>query len=264
MSSEQQSPDVVLFERVGKHIAVATLNRPEKRNAINGAIANALHDIVQRVEADPEIRVAILASSSPKTFCAGADLGEVTKAGGGGMMHPESGFGGFVLAKRKKPWIAAVGGIAVAGGCEILCACDMRVCGESAEFGLPEVKRGLVAGAGGVTRLPRQIPRAIALELIATGDRIGAKRAYDLGFVNRVVPDGEERAEALKLAEAIAVNAPVAVKEALALARQALDHSDQELTAITVETMKIIAKTKDFQEGPRAFLEKRAPVWTGE
>jgi enoyl-CoA hydratase/carnithine racemase len=264
MSSEQQSAEVVLFERIGKHIVVATLNRPEKRNAINGAVANALHDIVQQVEADPEIRVAILASSSSKTFCAGADLGDVIKAGGGGMMHPESGFGGFVLAKRKKPWIAAVGGIAVAGGCEILLACDMRVCGESAEFGLPEVKRGLVAGAGGVTRLPRQIPRAIALELIATGDRIGAKRAYDLGFVNRVVPDGEERGEAVKLAEAIAVNAPVAVKEALALARQAFDYSDRELNALTVDTMGIIGKTKDCQEGPRAFLEKRAPNWTGE
>jgi enoyl-CoA hydratase/carnithine racemase len=264
MSTDPSNADVVLFERVGEHIAVATLNRPEKRNAINGAIASALHDIVQMVETDPAIRVAILASSSPKTFCAGADLREVGSAKGRGMVHPESGFAGFVLAKRKKPWIAAVGGIAVAGGSEILCACDMRVCGESAEFGLPEVKRGMVAGAGGVTRLPRQIPRAIALELIATGDRIGARRAYELGFVNRVVPDGQERAEALKLAEAIAVNAPVAVKEALALARQAYDHSDDELTALTVETMKLIMNTKDFQEGPRAFLEKRAPVWTGE
>ena len=262
--SEPSSTEAVLFERVGEHIAIAILNRPEKRNAVNGAIANGLHDAVQRVEADPTIRVAILASSSPKTFCAGADLSEVGKPGGGGMMHPESGFGGFVLAKRKKPWIAAVGGIAVAGGCEILCACDMRVCGESAEFGLPEVKRGLVAGAGGVTRLPRQIPRAIALELIATGDRMNARRAYELGFVNRVVPDGQERAEAIKLAEAIAVNAPVAVKEALALARIALDYSDDELNERTRETMKIIGKTKDFQEGPRAFLEKRPPVWTGE
>lgn len=264
MTSDGQTGDVVLFERIGPHIAVATLNRPEKRNAINGAIANAMHDIVQKVEGDKDIRVAILASSSPKTFCAGADLSDVTKPGGGGMMHPESGFGGFVLAKRMKPWIAAAGGIAVAGGCEILLACDMRVCGESAEFGLPEVKRGLVAGAGGVTRLPRQIPRAIALELIATGDRIGARRAYELGFVNRVVADGAELAEAIKLAEAIAVNAPVAVKEALSLARQALDHSDQELTALTQPAMQRIMKTKDFQEGPRAFLEKRAPVWTGE
>jgi enoyl-CoA hydratase/carnithine racemase len=140
----------------------------------------------------------------------------------------------------------------------------MRVCGESAEFGLPEVKRGLVAGAGGVSRLPRQLPRAIALELIATGERIGARRAYELGFVNRVVPDGQERAEALKLAEAIAVNAPVAVKEALNIARQAFDHSDEELFALTAEALRRLMKTKDFQEGPRAFLEKRAPVWTGE
>jgi enoyl-CoA hydratase/carnithine racemase len=263
MTSEA-SDNVLLVERVGKHILVATLNRPDKRNAINGSIANALHDAVQRVEHEPDIRVAILASSSPQTFCSGADLSEVMKPGGGGMMHPVGGFAGFVNSRRMKPWIAAVGGIAVAGGCEILLACDMRVCGESAEFGLPEVKRGLVAGAGGVSRLPRELPRAIALELIATGDRIGARRAYELGFVNRVVPDGQERAEALKLAEAIAVNAPVAVKEALNIARQALDHSDEELFALTVEALKRLMKTKDFQEGPRAFLEKRAPVWTGE
>jgi enoyl-CoA hydratase/carnithine racemase len=262
--SSQESGAVVIIERVGRHVLVATLNRPEKRNAINGAIANALHDAVQRVENDPEIRIAILASSSPKTFCAGADLAEVMKPGGGGMVHPVSGFAGFVNARRMKPWIGAVGGIAVAGGCEILLACDMRVCGESAEFGLPEVKRGLVAGAGGVSRLPRQIPRAVALELIATGDRIGARRAYELGLVNRVVADGQERAEALKLAEAIAVNAPVAVKEALNIARQALDHSDEELLALTAEALERLMKTKDFQEGPRAFLEKRAPVWTGE
>jgi len=230
---------------------------------VNGAVSAALFEFVGRVEADPEIRVAILRSSNPRAFCAGADLSEIVNTGGTDIAHPEGGFGGFVLAKRKKPWIAAIGGFAVAGGFEILLACDMRVCAESAEFGLPEVKRGLVAGAGGVTRLPRQMPHAIALELIATGDRIGAKRAYELGFVNRVVPDGQEMTEAVRLAEAIAVNAPVAVKEALALARQAFDHSDEELAALTDLTTQLIVKTKDCQEGPRAFLEKRAPVWTG-
>lgn len=255
---------VVKFAKHGEHIAIVTLNRPDKRNAVNSELTQALWGCVRQVEDDKSIWVAILASSQDKVFCAGADLAEISSKGPMGLMHPEGGFAGFVSAKRNKPWIAAAAGIMVAGGLELGLACDMRVIGESSELGLPEVKRGLIASAGGITRLPRQIPRAIALEMIATGDRIPAKRAYELGLVNRVAADDQVLAEAIRLAEAITVNAPVAVREAFTVARQAADLSDAEALRVGSEASRRVAQTKDFQEGPRAFVEKRAPKWTGE
>ena len=151
-----------------------------------------LEAIVKRIEDDPEIRVAILTSSEPRVFCAGADLGAVASGKGAGMETPGGGFAGFVYAQRLKPWIAAVEGLALAGGCEICLACDMIVASEAARFGLPEVKRGLMAGAGGVHRLANVLPRNIAAELIATGDPIDAARAHAHGLVNRLVPAGRD------------------------------------------------------------------------
>jgi enoyl-CoA hydratase len=197
-------------------------------------------------------------------FCAGADLKEISAGRGDSLSTPANGFAGFAFAKRRKPWIAAVNGLALAGGCELALSCDMIVAAEDGEFALPEVKRGLVAGAGGLFRLPRAIPRQIALELIATGDRLGASRAYELGLVNRLVPAADVRTAALKLARQIAVNAPVAVCESLAVARQAFVLDDESLRTVSRDAWDAISRSEDFKEGPRAFIEKRAPRWSGK
>ena len=252
----------VLFE-TSDHIALVTLNRPEKRNAINGTVAEALDWIVKQVEADDEIRVAILASSLDTTFCAGADLAEIAAGNGASLQTLDGGFAGFVDAKRSKPWVAAVRGSALAGGMELSLACDMIVCSEDGKFGLPEVKRGLFAGAGGVHRLPRAIPRHIALELIATGNPMDAKRAFDMGLVNRLASTDEVFDTARQLASEIAVNAPMSVRESLVLARLAQETSDADMRTASKQAAMRVMTSEDAKEGPRAFLEKRAPNWSG-
>lgn len=254
---------VVLYERVDDHIAVVTLNRPEKRHAVNGAVARRLGAIVTETEADPSIWVVVLTSSGGPTFCAGADLSEVAAGRAAELSTPDGGFGGFVESRRDKPWIAAVRGSALGGGLEFSLACDLRVVGENTVLGLPEVRRGLIAGAGGIYRLPRQIPRAIALEMIAVGEPIDAARAYALGLVNAVVPDDQVLKSALDYARKIAANAPLSVRESLKIARAA--HETPEVASISAmhATMERLILSEDFKEGPRAFVEKRAPQWTG-
>ena len=263
MTHTDANSDVVLFEIVDDHIAVITLNRPRVRNAVNGAVARALEAAVTKVEGTREIRAAILTSSLDTVFCAGADLAAIAN-GQMDFVTERGGFAGFVNAQRKKPWIAAVEGAALAGGCEIVLACDMIVASENARFGLPEVKRGLYAGAAGVYRLPRRLPRNVALEVIATGDPLDAGRAYALGLVNRLTPAGGVRAAAIELAKAIIVNAPVSVEESLRIARLALDYDEAELEARSAEARDIVNSTRDSREGPRAFVEKRPAVWVGE
>ena len=252
----------VLFEIVEPHIALVTLNRPEARNAVNGALAQALEAAVDRVEQDGEIRVAVLTGQGA-AFCAGADLKEVSGGRGATLATARGGFGGFVRAKRTKLWIAAAQGHALAGGLELLLACDLAVAAESATFGLPEVKRSLVAGAGGVFRLPRALPKAIALEMIATGDAIPAARMAQFGLLNAVVPADQLREAALALARRVVVNAPVAVRESLGVARQAPDLAEAELWEVSRAASERVRATEDFKEGPRAFVEKRAPRWVG-
>jgi enoyl-CoA hydratase/carnithine racemase len=253
----------VLFERLGEHIVMLTLNRPEVRNAINGALTSRLDSLVKQTEQDETVRVVILASSNARAFCAGADLSEISKGRASSMATPDGGFAGLADAKRSKPWIAAVQGFALAGGCELALSCDMIVASDDARFGLPEVKRGLFAGAGGVHRLPRAIPRNVALELIATGDPMDADRAYALGLVNRVVPTDAVAATALALAEAIAVNAPLSVRESLNVARLSSEKPDAELRLLSAEASARVFESEDSREGPLAFLEKRPARWTG-
>lgn len=255
--------DVVLYEKLAGGVAVVTLNRPEKRNAVSPEVAAALEAAVKQSEADPEVRVVILTSSNDQVFCAGADLAAVAEGRGALISTPDGGFAGFVYARRRKPWIAAVRGAALAGGCELCLACDMIVAAEDSCFGLPEVQRGLLAGAGGLSRLPRAIPRHVATEMVATGDPVDAARAYALGLINRMVASGDVLAEALVLARRIASNAPIAVQESVLLAREADFLDEQQARDAADAAMQRLRMTEDFREGPRAFVEKRAPVWTG-
>ena len=255
--------DPVLFAQPAPHLAVVTLNRPEKRNAINAAMSAEIEAIVRRVESDDEIRVVILASSHDRVFCSGADLAAVAGGGTLGIETAAGAFAGFVYAHRTKPWIAAIEGLALAGGCEIALACDMIVASETAGFGLPEVKRGLLANAGGVPRLVNAIPRNIACEMIATGEPIDAATAHRWGLVNRLVAPGTAMEQATILAETIARNAPLAVQYSLMAARNSLGQSDGAARAIANERFHALRRTEDFKEGPRAFVEKREPVWKG-
>mgnify|MGYP002623229831 CR=1 FL=1 len=253
----------VLFELAEPHIALVTINRPEARNAINGDVAQGLEAAVERAEQDPEIWAIVLTGAGPHAFCAGADLKEIAAGRGASLSTEKGGFAGFVRAPRSKLWIAAAQGHALAGGLELLLACDLAVVAETAMLGLPEVKRSLVAAAGGVFRLPRALPRAIALQMIATGEPIPATRAAQFGLVNAAVPAAEVLPAALTLARQVCANAPLAVRESLAIARRAASLTEEELWDLSRQASQRIRATEDFQEGPRAFVEKRPPRWTG-
>lgn len=253
----------ILIDHPVPHVARVTINRPEARNAVNGDVASGLDAAVKAIEADDAIRCVVLTGAGDIAFCAGADLKEVSAGRIASLVTPDGGFAGFVRQPRTKPWIAAVNGVALAGGTEIVLSCDMSVVSDDARFGLPEVKRGLAALAGGLYRLPRALPKAIALELIATGEPLSAERALGFGLVNRVVAKADVVKEALALAELIASNAPIAVRESLAVARSSYDLTEAELAKASEALGLRLAKTEDYKEGPLAFIEKRAPRWTG-
>jgi len=259
MSDTPEEP-IVLLDRPAPHVARLTLNRPKARNAISAAMAETIERLVGEVEADREIRVGIVAANGP-SFCAGADLKEVAAGRGAALMTPTAGFAGFVYGSRKKPWIAAVHGPAHAGGAEIALACDMIVAGEEASFGLPEVKRGMIPGAGGAFRITRVLPRPLALELVTTGAAIDARRAYEIGLINRVVPTDRVIDEAIALASAIAENSPMAVREVLQLTKSAADREDEALRKLELGSIGRLLTSPDLVEGATAFVEKRAPVW---
>lgn len=256
--------NAVTLQRLGDHVALVTINRPEARNAVNGDVARGLDQAIATTDADPDTWVVVLTGSGADAFSAGADLKAVSAGRGNELRTDRGGFAGFVHARRAKPWIAAVNGPALAGGCEIALACDLVVAVPTARFGLPEVKRGLIASAGGLYRLPRALPPAVAREMILTGDPIDASRAHALGLVNLLAPDLQGLLPAaLALAQRITANAPVAVRESLGVARQAFDLSDAELRAASEAAQARNMATEDFQEGPRAFIEKRPPRWQG-
>jgi enoyl-CoA hydratase len=251
---------MIEFEPRGK-VALITINRPEARNAINGAVSSALQHAVERLEAESDLWVGVIAGNGP-VFSAGADLKEVA-AGRAAMLATDGGgFAGITRLPRKKPLIAAVDGPALAGGCEIVVACDLVVASRSASFGIPEVKRSLVAGTGGLFRLPRVLPRNIAMELAITGDPIDAERAYALGLVNVLCEPGEAVQAALELAGRVCANAPVAVQLSRAVVLDGMLAGDEEAWGITDAATRRV-QTEDFAEGPRAFIEKREPVWAG-
>jgi enoyl-CoA hydratase len=258
-----ESPAPVLITHPRRRVALVTIDRPEARNAIDARVAQGLEQAIATTEGDLEVWAVVLTGAGGKAFCAGADLKEVSRGNFRSLSTAAGGFAGFVQAKRSKPWIAAVEGVALAGGCEIALACDLIVASDDASFGLPEVTRGLIAAAGGVYRLPRAVPRVIAIEAIITGERLSAARALEWGLVNHVVAAGSVVERALALAGRICENAPLAVRESLAIAKRAADLDDAALQALSNEAQARLATTADFAEGPLAFIEKRAPRWQG-
>ena len=251
----------VEYEKRGP-FAIVKINRPEARNAVNAAVANGIEDAIDQIEGDDSIWVGIL-TGEPPVFCAGADLKEINSGNAGGLATARGGFAGFVQRERTTPVIAAVDGPALAGGTEIVLASDLVVASTTATFGIPEVKRSLVAGAGGLFRLGRKIPLNIAMELTLTGDPIDATRAHHFGLVNRLVEPGQALDEAISLAEQICANAPVAVRESRKIVIEATNAPDEIGWKMSVEGMGVAMRSEDFSEGLTAFIEKRPPVWKG-
>jgi enoyl-CoA hydratase len=261
----------VIVEAEGP-VLVVTLNRPEKKNAVNCEVMCRLYDAWLRLDAEDPLRAAILTGRGD-TFCAGMDLAEIGKMRAGVAdnpwmervkMEPEVIYGAWLKTYRPtKPVILAAEGFARAGGTEILQGTDIRVAGESAKFGVTEVQRALFPMAGSAVRLRRQIPYAIAAEMLLAGEDLPARRAYELGLVNHLVPDGEALAKAKQIARRIAENGPLAVKGILATLRETETLPEAEAFAIEQRYGMQVMASKDAAEGPRAFLEKRKPVFEG-
>lgn len=247
----------------GDGIAVITLDRPEVRNAVDRSIALGLEAAVDRLEADDDVWVGVLRAEGP-AFCAGADLHVIDELGGADRLSTErGGFAGLTHRERTKPIVVAVDGPAVAGGLEIVLACDVVVASTRAAFGLAEVKRNLIAGAGGLFRLPQVVGRAAAMDAILTGEPIPAQRAYDLGLISRLVEPGAADGEALRVARLIADAAPLAVRASRQVILEATGALSPALRERSESLLAEISNTHDTKEGLRAFLEKRPPRWTG-
>lgn len=268
--SENTSQSAALYE-VRTGVAVITLNRPEALNAVNAALSTAVGEGVERAAADPEVRVVVVTGVG-RAFCAGADLKELAQrraitADG----HPEWGFAGLARHWIDKPLIAAVNGFAMGGGTELALACDLVIAADTAVFGLPEVKRGLLAAAGGVVRLQRQIPLKRALELALTGDGIDAATAESWGLVNKVVASDAVLDTALDMASRIAANAPLSLQHTKRMVYRTAngvsdwnaDWAGEDPWEVNTEAMRAVFSSSDALEGPRAFAEKRAPKWSG-
>lgn len=253
--------ELVLTEEING-VLVVTINRPEARNAINYDTAEQLAHVFERLDADSSLRLGILTGAG-KGFSAGMDLKDFAKS----RIRPRignRGFAGLTEAPPAKPLIAAVEGFALAGGFEMVLACDMVVAARDAKFGLPEVKRGLVPGSGGMLRLPRRLPYPVAMEMILTGDMFSADRAHQFGLVNALTEPGEALAGALSLADRISENGPLAIQTAKQIINESLDWSQQEMFAKQAPRMKHIFESEDAREGSLAFAEKRKPVWQGK
>ncbi|UJW28395.1 crotonase/enoyl-CoA hydratase family protein [Saccharothrix sp. AJ9571] len=250
----------VRAERIGSTLLI-TIDRPDARNAVNAAVATELAAALDELETDPALRAGVL-TGAESTFSAGMDLkaalrGESPEVAG-------RGFGGLTEAELTKPVIAAVEGWAMGGGFELALGCDLIVAAEDAKFGLPEVKRGLIAAGGGVLRLPKRIPHHLAMEFLLTGEPVTGRRAGELGLVNRVTAPGDTAAVALQLAEQLALNAPLALAAVKKIVRAADGVPEPEAFAAQREVMGELMASADVREGMTAFAERRAPEWTGK
>lgn len=243
--------------RISGRILVITLARPEKRNALNEAITLGIDAAMNELEDNPALWCAVL-TGGDTVFSAGADL-----ATGPGEPTERGGIVGLINRHRTKPLIAAVEGLALGGGLELVLCCDIVVASRSASFGLPEVKRGLMPDFGGAFRISRVLPVNIARELLLTGDNLSVERAERLGFVNHITENGQALAAALAVAEKICANAPLAVREALAIINTEVIGDETAIWRSSHAAHERLLKTDDVKEGVGAFFEKRAPTWTG-
>jgi enoyl-CoA hydratase len=255
MSDEQ----AVLTERRGR-VLLLTINRPDQRNAVNAAVAAAIAAALDELDADAGLSLGVITGAG-KGFSAGMDLkafvtGERPYAG-------DRGFAGIVARPASKPLIAAIEGFAVAGGLEIALACDLIVAARGARLGIPEVKRSLVAAGGALMRLPRTLPRNVAMELALTGNPIDAERGYELGLVNRLSEPGAALSAALELAEEIAANGPLALAATKRVMAESADWPDREFFERQGEIVGPVMSSEDAREGATAFAERRPPVWKG-
>jgi enoyl-CoA hydratase len=249
-------------------VGVITLNRPEVRNAVDREMALGIEAAVDRLEDDPEVWVGVLgantAGQANPVFCAGADLKVVRETGSAASLDTErGGFGGFVFRERTKPIVVAVDGLATAGGLELVLAADVVVATTRSAFGLAEVRRNLIAAAGGLFRLPRAIGRAAAMDAILTGEPIDARRAFDLGLVSRLVDPGAALDEALRTARQIVSAAPLAVRVSRRVILAAEHEHDDTLRKVSKDLLDELLESQDASEGLAAFVEKRTPQWQG-
>ena len=244
-------------------VAIITIDRPEARNAVNAEVANGIEAAIDQLEADDDVWVGILCGKGP-VFCAGADLKAINAGRGAELQTERGGFAGIAQRERTKPIIAAVDGPALAGGTEIVLACDLVVASTEARFGIPEAKRSLVAAGGGLFRLPKKLPPNIAMELALTGDPIDAERAYHFGLVNALCEPGKALETALALAARIEANSPLAVRESRRLLLKYEELDVDEGIRQSNQAIMGLASTADFSEGLMAFIEKRPPNWQGK
>jgi enoyl-CoA hydratase len=250
----------VLKER-RERILVITINRPEQRNAVNAAVANGIADALDELDYDHDLTLGVLTGAG-KGFSAGMDLKAFAT---GDVPHVDGrGFAGITQCASRKPLIAAIEGFAVAGGLEVALACDLIVAARGARLGIPEVKRSLVAAGGGLLRLPKMLPRNVAVELALTGEPIDAERAHALGLVNRLAEPGGALETALGLAREIAANGPLALQATKRILLESADWPEREFFARQAEISGPVFASEDAQEGARAFAEKRDPVWRGK
>ena len=249
----------MLCERRGR-LLVVTINRPDQRNAVNAAVAHGIAAALDELDGDSALAVGVLTGAG-KGFCAGMDLKAFVA---GERPHvPGRGFAGIVERSADKPLVAAVEGFAVAGGLEVALACDVIVASRGTRFGIPEVKRSLVAAGGGLLRLPRALPRNVALELALTGEPIDAERAHALGLVNRLTEPGDALTAALALADSIAANGPLALAATKRVIREAPDWPEAEFFERQRPITDPVFTSEDAREGATAFAERRDPVWKG-
>ena len=262
--TDPSATPAVLVERSG-NVLIITINRPEARNAINAAVSIGVGEALEEAQNDPGVRAVVITGAGDKSFCAGADLKAISRREN--IYHPdhaEWGFAGYVRHFVDKPTIAAVNGTALGGGTELALASDLVVAHELAKFGLPEVKRGLVAAAGGVFRIMDQLPRKVAMELLLTGEPVTAADAWEWGLVNQVVKEGSVLDAALALAARVTVNAPLSVQASKRVAYGVDDGiivGDEPGWDRTLREMQTLIRSEDAKEGPLAFAEKREPVW---
>ena len=252
--------EAAVLTEVSDGVMTITINRPNAKNAVNKDVAEGIAAALDALDADDNTHVVILTGAGG-TFCSGMDLkafvtGETPYVAG-------RGFAGMVEKSTDKPMIAAVEGYALAGGCELAITCDLIVAADNSMFGVPEVKRGLAAAAGGLVRLPRQIPSRVAMEMALTGDFMSAERAMSVGLINQIAPAGEALAQAKALAAKIAENGPLAVKRSKQVIKESIDWSQDEMFANQQEITSAVFSSEDAIEGATAFAEKRKPNWKG-